>query len=205
MARPPTHRHILREIRNIVGWSQQELAQRLGISKITINRIENGQLKVSKRIALRAYWLTGVSHRDILENKAGIPQTREGALTRESIQWLARQAKELTFDQVATLIDNHTYRLELLFDATHEFKPQKFWALDAAISEALNSVAEEFELQGYVARIKQENVKTALSLGTQKTIRPGAVPVPPSNEEILQARRERYARTFEKRKSLRGN
>jgi transcriptional regulator with XRE-family HTH domain len=205
MARPPTHRHILREIRNIVGWSQQELAQRLGVSEITINRIENGQLKVSKRIALRAYSLTGVSYQDILENKAGIPETREGALTRESIQRLARQAKELTFDQVATVIDNHTYHLELLFDATHEFKPQKIWALDAAISEALNSVAEEFELQGYVARVKQDNVRTALSRNTQKGIRPGALPVPPSNEEILQARRERYAKTLEKRKSLRGN
>ena len=58
-------------------------ARLLGTSEAAINRIENGSLRISKKLALRVFWLTGVYYRDILKMQ---PLTRSGK-NAEKCEW----------------------------------------------------------------------------------------------------------------------
>jgi DNA-binding XRE family transcriptional regulator len=156
MPRSPSHYSIVREIRKRVGWTQAQLAERIGTSWISISRVENGSLKISRKLALRLTWETGVPYRDIMNNKVGPPQTqRDGELDLTKISNMDIHARRLTFEQIQkSLVDNATYRAELLYRAAHATAPRKIWSLDAAIMIAFEELAEEFGLTNEVAKLE---------------------------------------------------
>ncbi len=49
----------VRELRSDAGWSQAELAERLGVSRQTVNAIETGRYEPSLSLALRVAKLFG--------------------------------------------------------------------------------------------------------------------------------------------------
>jgi putative transcriptional regulator len=55
----------LRELRENAGWSQGELARRLGVSRQTINAVETDKYDPSLPLALRLARLFGVAVPDI--------------------------------------------------------------------------------------------------------------------------------------------
>jgi putative transcriptional regulator len=57
----------LRELRAARGWSQAELAQRLGVSRQTINAIETGKYDPSLPLAFRIARLFGRAIEDIFQ------------------------------------------------------------------------------------------------------------------------------------------
>ena len=50
----------MRELRGVRGWSQQELADRLAVSRQTINSIETGRYEPSLTLAFRIARLFGL-------------------------------------------------------------------------------------------------------------------------------------------------
>ena len=50
----------MRELRRVRGWSQQELADRLAVSRQTINSIETGRYEPSLTLAFRIARLFGL-------------------------------------------------------------------------------------------------------------------------------------------------
>jgi putative transcriptional regulator len=59
--------NLLRELRAARGWSQAELAQRLGVSRQTINAIETGKYDPSLPLAFRIARLFGRAIEDIFQ------------------------------------------------------------------------------------------------------------------------------------------
>jgi putative transcriptional regulator len=57
----------LRELRAARGWSQAELAQRLGVSRQTINAIETGKYDPSLPLAFRIARLFGRAIEDMFQ------------------------------------------------------------------------------------------------------------------------------------------
>ena len=51
----------LRELRDVKGWSQGELAERLDVSRQTVNALETGKYDPSLPLALRMAKLFGVA------------------------------------------------------------------------------------------------------------------------------------------------
>jgi DNA-binding XRE family transcriptional regulator len=155
MPRPPSYYSIVREIRMKIGLTQGRLALRLGTSRITINQIENGMLRISRRLALSLSWLTGVPYRDILENRSGTLQTWYGQPSAARIEQLDQMARELAPRQLKTLIANAAYRAELILRTAAERAPRKLWALDAAIEATFEDLEKEFGLQENVERLRR--------------------------------------------------
>ena len=60
-------RNDLRERRADRGWSQGELAERLGVSRQTINAIETGKYSPSLELAIRTARLFKVAVEDIFQ------------------------------------------------------------------------------------------------------------------------------------------
>ena len=65
----PTTGIKLKEWRKNKGWTQQKLADQLGVSERTIRRIESQDKKISKRIivSLRKMYQTTITHEDSIE------------------------------------------------------------------------------------------------------------------------------------------
>jgi DNA-binding XRE family transcriptional regulator len=161
MPRKPTHRSIVRDIREECGWTQTALARRLGTTPITVNRIENGSLKISRRLALRLSWSTGVKYLDIMANAPGRPQTRHGVFSRDQLDEFDQKARNLTAKEFDSLIDNATYRATLILKAALADAPRKFWSLDAAIEASFDDLEKEFGLTASVKRIRHPRIEPA--------------------------------------------
>src|SRR5258708_18067774 len=158
MPRSPSHYSIVREIRKRLKWTQAQLAERIGTTWISISRVENGSLKISRKLALKLSFETGVSYRDIMTNKGGVPQTQIGLekmdLDPSKISEMDARARELTFEEIQkTLVDNATFRAELLYRAAQAAAPRKIWPLNAAITLAFEELAKEFELTDAVVKL----------------------------------------------------
>jgi transcriptional regulator with XRE-family HTH domain len=172
MPKKPSHRSIVRDIREILGLTQTALAKRLGTTMITINRIENGSLKISRRLALRLSWSTGVNYQDLLTNAPGRPQTWHGELSSDRLEQLDQKARNLSAEQLATMIDDVAYHAELMFKAVLANAPRKLWSLDAAIGAAFDQLEQEFGLTRSVKRVRESQVDPSLVESLQKKFSP---------------------------------
>jgi transcriptional regulator with XRE-family HTH domain len=68
MPRPVTFLHVLRTARELHGISQKELARRIGIAPITLNKYENGQARISEGMATLFAVNLWVDYNQILTN-----------------------------------------------------------------------------------------------------------------------------------------
>ena len=82
MAQKPARRHVIADIRIKRRLTQKQLAQKLGVAGSTIQKIEQGTLRLSKKLAHRMEVL-GVSADHMLANE--IPGERK---TPVAIGWL---------------------------------------------------------------------------------------------------------------------
>jgi transcriptional regulator with XRE-family HTH domain len=147
MPRKPSHRSIVRDIREKMGLTQSNFADRLGTTFITISRIENGSLKISRKLALRISWSTGVVYRDIIKNVSGPLQTWDGSELTRSRSWeLEQKACKLSDKDLELTLASITKRVDLLLRKAIGSAPKKFYSLNAAIVDALASLEKEFGL-----------------------------------------------------------
>ena len=68
MARRPKRPHVLRTTLKILGLTQKELAERLGIASVTLEKFINGDSMISERLAQRISAETGVNFAQLLLN-----------------------------------------------------------------------------------------------------------------------------------------
>jgi transcriptional regulator with XRE-family HTH domain len=66
----------LRELREAMGWSQQELAERVGLHMQTVSRFERGMLKPTWEVVLTLAEALGVDCRAFCQAPAAPPQHR---------------------------------------------------------------------------------------------------------------------------------
>jgi len=162
MPKAPTHPSIVREIRAIHGWNQQQLAKRIGVSAETIKRIEGGTLAPSRRVAIRLFWATGVHYEDILANKPGRPQTYRGPLEHSDLTRRDEAARNLTDAQFDTILDNAYYDDELTLEACREQAPERLDALEAARMLAHEDLRKEFGLERAVEKVRRRQKDPSL-------------------------------------------
>ena len=60
-------RNQIRAAREALGWTQAELAERMGVSRKTVNTVENGVFIPSTNVALKAARALGRSVEDLFE------------------------------------------------------------------------------------------------------------------------------------------
>lgn len=59
MPRKPTNQHPLRQVREIAGLTQAQLAKRIGVATVTIQKIENGNLPMTREVAEKIHGQLG--------------------------------------------------------------------------------------------------------------------------------------------------
>jgi transcriptional regulator with XRE-family HTH domain len=69
MPRPPSHPHVLRTARKILGFTQKGLAERVNIATVTLQKFENGDASISREIAVRIALVMDLDLNQLIENK----------------------------------------------------------------------------------------------------------------------------------------
>ena len=117
MPRPPKQPHVLRTVLRIRGLTQKQLAERLGIASVTLEKFLNGDTAISEKLAQRISTETGVDFAQLLTNSEpenprsldGIPLLQDKTKPAEA----RRPAKILVVEDepnmVAGLRDNFEF------------------------------------------------------------------------------------------------
>src|SRR5262245_12587397 len=105
MPRPVRVRSAIRDLRAVIGKTQREFALSIGISPIALNRIENGTLALSRRVARKIVYETAIDPRCLngklrtLRNVRGEVYTKEFYKAwKEHYSWQDEAAAKVAAD-----------------------------------------------------------------------------------------------------------
>lgn len=137
----------VRQIRTALEWTQREMAERLGVSEITVRTIESGRLKMSRNFGLRLFHETGwggaLAPTVILSPKVKtLPYSKQAYN-----EWKASWAKSTKRERQALARSVYEWA-GVLFEAAANPENQSdlFPAVYQAVTEALTEIAREFRL-----------------------------------------------------------
>jgi transcriptional regulator with XRE-family HTH domain len=184
-------RHVLASVRRTCGLTQKQLAQLLGVSAISVQRIEQGSLKLSEELAETAQRQLDISAEWLLANDPKIPplssrnaywtkdlyEFRQGSRFTVSEKRLSGRESafqvnlELTPEQLADkLTDYYKITINAVTDALLEGAKgtPKQGILIHRLTEAMNLLQRDFELnqatmEAYLSKLEttQEAFKQA--------------------------------------------
>jgi transcriptional regulator with XRE-family HTH domain len=147
MPRKPRFIHPVRQVRTCLGYSQPAFAKLVGCSAVAIQRIENGTLQLSRKLANSILEATGADPSTLRAGREAKAMDMMGhEYSKKSLEFyrgvLPCTEKELKF---------HLYKiiqyLELLLIASNRSNQIKTYAVNGAIQESFQKIAEDFNLE----------------------------------------------------------
>src|SRR5437867_2182187 len=159
MPRPVTHRHVLRDLRHAIKCTQSQFAKLLGVSRVYVNKIENGQLPISP-LALRVHALTGISIDELAKGSAGKLIDHFGRpYSAETFIWWRKSLPRPTEKDTAARARNlRWWTWILLRGAAIHHKGIAYNAVIAALIQSLDAIRREFGLIQTTDRLLSECV-----------------------------------------------
>jgi transcriptional regulator with XRE-family HTH domain len=147
MPRKPRFIHPVRQVRTCLGYSQPAFARLIGCSAVAIQRIENGTLQLSRKLANSILEATGADPVSLLAGHDAKAMDMMGCefnkKSHESYKGvLPCIEKELKFYLYKTI-----QYLELLLIASNRLNQIKMNAVNHAIQESFQKIAENFNLE----------------------------------------------------------
>jgi len=146
MPRKPRFLHPVRQVRTCLGHSQSAFAKLVGCSAVAIQRIENGTLQLSSKLAnsiLEATGADAVSLRAGRDAKAMDMMGHE--FTKQSYNFY-RNVLPCDQKEWMTLLMAIFHQLQLLFVVSNLGGKFKTYAVNAAPQRALAKLADDFNL-----------------------------------------------------------
>jgi transcriptional regulator with XRE-family HTH domain len=157
MPRKPRFIHPVRQVRTCLGLSQPAFAKLIGCSPGAVERIENGTLKLSQKLAISILEATGADPISLLagpDAKAvdvrGSEYTKEAYALYKTI--LPCDEREMRF-----LLLKIFNQLQLLFVASHRGGKFKTYVLNSALQTALVNLADDFGLEKSIHKLLIDN------------------------------------------------
>jgi transcriptional regulator with XRE-family HTH domain len=158
MPRPETHRHVLRDLRRTIKRTQLQFAKMLGVSRVYVNKIENGQLPISPALAVRVHVLTGISIDELAKGSTGKLIDHFGRpYSAETFIWWQKSFRRPSEKDAAARARNlRWWTWILLRAAAIHHKGVAYNAVIAALIQSLDTIRREFGLTETTARLLGE-------------------------------------------------
>jgi len=160
MPRKPRFSHPVRQVRTCLGHSQQSFAKLVGCSSITVQRIENGNLKLSKKLAYKISEATAANARSLLSRGSASAMDMGGEpYSKASLEFL-KNVLPITEDELRFYLHKLVNYLELLLIASNRAGKFKTYGVNAAVQESFSKIAEDFSLEESIRQflIEQRSV-----------------------------------------------
>lgn len=143
MPKKPTHRHVLRDLRKVLGKTQAQFAELLGVAMITIARIENGTLKLSLDLAIKIQGQTGASYEELLKGETGQLLDYQGKPYDPSAEWVRPDSIYQFYQR-----QGFDFWLWVLLEASiRNHNGEKFGGVMGALSQSLWNIRRSFGLE----------------------------------------------------------
>jgi transcriptional regulator with XRE-family HTH domain len=158
MPRPETHRHVLRDLRHAIRRTQSQFAKMLGVSRVYVNKIENGQMQVSPALAIRVHVLSGISIDELTKGSAGKLIDHFGRpYSAETFIWWQKSFRRPSEKDAAERARNlRWWTWILLRAAAIHHKGVAYNAVIAALIQSLDTIRREFGLTETTDRLLGE-------------------------------------------------
>ena len=215
MPRPASKFHPLREIRNILGLSQVELAKRVGCKAVTIKKIEAGTLNPGVRLARKLAAETHVSPNLFDQDYSAlasyfisegvlkqIPGGDGKPLTLESHQKSIEGLRMTPQKEVDFTVKIFSMMIQVLLDASLESAQPKILHVTMALMDALDEIKADFGLDPQVKQILPLPYPSRKSWASWVRRAAEAKAIPLKLDPL--ARRERYRKRRETIKLKKG-
>jgi len=156
MPRKPTKKHPIRDLRAIIDKSQKGFAQTIGINPGTLKRIENNDLKLSRKIATRIFAETGADIDSLLRGELR-PAVR-AKLEREYSEKFYSRWKEQHFradeETAREGTESFAWWAGVLLRAS--VRKRRFWQVLQTLKEMLNECRGDFGLAAHIDAILRD-------------------------------------------------
>jgi transcriptional regulator with XRE-family HTH domain len=182
MPRRNSVRHVVTKAREILGLTRPQLAERIGVSSVYVEKIERGQ-PPSLNVAFRIHEITGVAIDQLMAGKRGRPVDGTGRrITKELVSEVNTLRETIPIERVDQKVSSLAYGIEILLDAAAHAEPEKFSVVEWALWGALENIQEEFELTSGITRIRKGYEKAFIESGMRDSraklrFAPNAFPV----------------------------
>ncbi len=158
MPRPVSHRHVMRDLRQKINRTQAQFAKLVGVSRVYINKIENGQIQISPSLAARVHGATGINIDELVKGSEGKLIDLLGRTYEEGtfIWWrkkLTQPSERQTTSQVRNL---RWWTWILLRAAATHHKGVAYNAVQMALFQSLSTIRRDFGLEETTDKLLRE-------------------------------------------------
>jgi transcriptional regulator with XRE-family HTH domain len=147
MPRKPQFLHPLRVIRTCLGHTQPSFARLLGCSPITIQRIENGSLAISRKMAYTIMEATGADPVHLRTEPRGEAIDMMGQPYSKQSYDACNKILPLTDSEILFLVKKIVSYAELMLIASQPGAKYRTRAVFAEIVESFQKAADDFDLK----------------------------------------------------------
>lgn len=157
MPRKPRFIHPVRQVRTCLGLSQPAFAKLIGCSAVAVQRIENGSLPLSRKLAISILEATGADPVSLLAgHDAKALDTMGDEYTKDSYE-ISKIIPPYNQKEMLSLFIKIFHQIQLLFLASNRGGRFKVYAINSALQKALMNLADNFDLTNSIKTILIEN------------------------------------------------
>jgi DNA-binding XRE family transcriptional regulator len=150
MPKKPKIDHPVRQVRTCLGHTQPSFAKLVGCSAITIQRIENGSLKLSPKLAHTIAEATNADPLTLLQGPGRAVLDRMGkAYSKDSLKFL-QNVLPMTERELAYYTQELERYLHLLLIASSRAGKFKTYGVNDALQNAFEKIAADFDLRSSI-------------------------------------------------------
>jgi transcriptional regulator with XRE-family HTH domain len=158
--------HVVARARQILGMTQGQMAERLGIARVYVQKIELGKRRLTLKVAAQIQAITGITIEELMAGKRGRPVDGMGnTITKKSMDEIAALREEIRIERVDQFVAMFACRVEFLLDAAAHAEPEKFSVIDYALGEALDKLEKEFGLSRGVSVLRNDYARSFIASG----------------------------------------
>jgi DNA-binding XRE family transcriptional regulator len=147
MPRKPRFIHPVRQVRTCLGYSQPAFAKLVGCSAIAIQRIENGTLQLSPKLAHAIMENTAADPSSLRAGKDATAKDMIGEPYSKKSLALLKGVLPFTDKQFGHYLHALIRYLELLLISSNRGSKFKVYGVNAAIQGAFLKIAQDFNLE----------------------------------------------------------
>ena len=152
MPKKPRILHPVRQVRNCVKLTQPQFAKLVGCSAIAIQRVENGSLKLSPKLAHTVAEATNADPATLLQGPgATVLDRMDHPYSKDSLQFL-KDVMPMTDKELQYYLQTHVRYLKLLLIGSERGGKFKAYGVIAAIQDAFQKIAKDFNLTPSIER-----------------------------------------------------
>jgi transcriptional regulator with XRE-family HTH domain len=148
----------MRDLRQKINRTQAQFAKLVGVSRVYINKIENGQMQISPALAARVHGSTGINIDELDKGSEGKLLDLLGKpYEQATFIWWRKELRQPSERDTSAQVRNFRWWAWILLRAAAEHhRGDAYNAVHMALFQSLSTIRRDFGLEGTTDRLLRE-------------------------------------------------